>query len=546
MNLIELNANWIQINVAITVDDSMDSTVRRATSADGIPTFNDQDLTQFVRQMRHLGFKICLTMAIENLGDSPGGKQVERWWLGAPQAHIYSSDLYAEYWPWNPSHPQHAEFVEEFYESYGDLAVHFAQLAQDEGVEMFSLGTETDSLFRTQIDLPEWSTAHREHLERLVSRVRAVYDGLLTYEMLNGSLSKDWMPGIEQLYGDLDLDVIGISAYFSALGEPLGRVPTLSELVQGWENVFAEYLEPLAELYPDKPIVFLEFGAMDLPGSAYAPLEGSGTFVSRSTLDANRNGIADGEEEQALILDALFEVVAEEPRILDGFFTGQPFGSLYEYRNWYEGCRPSYKTWGRPAHESLQAAFATLGGGIDASDYPPPLSTSVNWDGVQSMWFQEDEDVGWYKDGIEGQGSDSANWGLAGSDVERVACGITSDGVALLVQFHSDQESVAYRYVIELAGASGSLFFTITPEDGAVYVAVSHDDQWEGLGSCSAGCYMESASQVEAHVPVGIFAEYFAFETLRTAEVRFSADYRDCEGREIFGFPGSGRVVDLR
>ena len=69
------------------------------------------------------------------------------------------------------------------------LAKHFARIAEDEGARLYSLGTETDRLFRTRSGDPDnpnerdWTNNFGQELKVMVDRVRAVYSGLLTYDM---------------------------------------------------------------------------------------------------------------------------------------------------------------------------------------------------------------------------------------------------------------------------------------------------------------------------------------------------------------------------
>ncbi len=79
-----LNVNWVGISVALHLDGSMDSTVERRYSGEGILTFTDQDLVSVIRAFHDHGFGVYLTLAFENLS----GKQVhpvQRWQLGDPK-----------------------------------------------------------------------------------------------------------------------------------------------------------------------------------------------------------------------------------------------------------------------------------------------------------------------------------------------------------------------------------------------------------------------------------------------------------------------------
>ena len=105
----------------------------------------------------------------------------------------------------------------------------------------------------------------------MVSAVRAVYSGLLTYDQHYGVLQRpqgfDGAEGSKFLVQDLGLDVAGVSAYFELLSAPVTRVLSVSELETAWDSVFTNYLVPLQARNPGKPIVFLEFGYVDDIGS---------------------------------------------------------------------------------------------------------------------------------------------------------------------------------------------------------------------------------------------------------------------------------------
>ena len=89
----------------------------------------------------------------------------------------YGSEIKPEFWPWRPDHPDHERFVAEFWETYTQQAVHFARIAEEEGVRLYSLGTETERLFGTRSGGERWPNHFRAELQEMVRRVRAVYSG---------------------------------------------------------------------------------------------------------------------------------------------------------------------------------------------------------------------------------------------------------------------------------------------------------------------------------------------------------------------------------
>ncbi len=98
---------------------------------------------------------------------------------------------------------------------------------------MASLGTETDRLFRTRSGGDYWVNDFDHELRTLVRRVRSVYRGLLTYDMHYSAITDDWFePGSRYLWEDLDLDVVGVSAWFPLTDTPPEAVMSVGRLQQ--------------------------------------------------------------------------------------------------------------------------------------------------------------------------------------------------------------------------------------------------------------------------------------------------------------------------
>ena len=91
---------------------------------------------------------------------------------GADGGPCCDSGIQPEFWPWRPEHLDHPRFVAEFWETYTRQAVHVAAIAEAEGVRMFSLGTETDRLFRTRAG-GYFVNDFGPQLRSMVDRVRA-------------------------------------------------------------------------------------------------------------------------------------------------------------------------------------------------------------------------------------------------------------------------------------------------------------------------------------------------------------------------------------
>ena len=156
----------------------------------------------------------------------------------------------------------------EFWRTHTEQAVQIVTICEEEGVRMYSLGNETERLFRTR-PVGYWRNDFGDELREMVRQVRAVYGGLVTYNMHSFGFTRGGDREFEQLvaqhlWEDLDLDVIGVSAWLPLLAqEALSTVPSVPTLRREYERLFQEIILPLAERYRDRPIVFTEYGAID-------------------------------------------------------------------------------------------------------------------------------------------------------------------------------------------------------------------------------------------------------------------------------------------
>ncbi|MBE7416476.1 MAG: glycoside hydrolase TIM-barrel-like domain-containing protein [Ideonella sp.] len=315
----DLNVNWVGISVALHLDDSMDSSVERKATGVRIPTFADDVLAQMIRTFRRHGFNVYLTLAFELEEAALAAHPVRRWQLGDPNYPAEDPSVVSANWPWSPSHPDHASFVAEFWRSYTDQAVHFARLAQAEGVAMFSLGTETERLFRTRVSA-RWTTQFGDELRAMVAAVRAVYAGRVTYDMhYQGLTTRSYYDNLtDHLWQDLGLDVVGISAYFPLSSVAPTSVMSTAELETAWDAIFRDHLQPLKARNPGKPVLFLEYGYVDSVRAPYEPAAES--FTTRAFADADGDGADDGQRTQANIHQALFATMSRHPGVLEGAF----------------------------------------------------------------------------------------------------------------------------------------------------------------------------------------------------------------------------------
>ena len=117
---------------------------------------------------------------------------------------------------------------------------------------------------------------------------------------------------------DLDLDIVGVSAWFPLTDSRPSTVLSVEALQAGYEQIFQDYLVPLAERNPDRPVVFLEYGAIDAVEAPEEP--GAAAWRPFVFTDANGNGLDDGRETQANIFQALLNTMEQHPGVLNGVF----------------------------------------------------------------------------------------------------------------------------------------------------------------------------------------------------------------------------------
>ena len=345
-----LHVNLIGLSVELTYQDSMDSTVERAANS-----FSDDVLRQFIQEFRAHDIQVYLTLALNDHEATGSARPAPRWLLGD---HRACCGALPEYWPWDPDHADHRRFVAEFWETYTREAVHLARIAEAEGVRLYSLGTETDRLFRTRSGGYFINEFGRE-LRSMVDRVRAVYSGLLTYDMHYDVLRNPgfYGPGQEHLWNDLDLDLVGVSAWFPLTDSRPSTVTSVESLRSKYEQIFRDYLVPLNERNPGRPVVFLEYGAMDMVETPGAPDDPAG-YPPFIFADANGNGLDDGRETQANMYRALLDTMDSHPGVLNGVFWWDNWIAGDELWAEYWAGRRAFAIRDKPTEEIVRSAYA--------------------------------------------------------------------------------------------------------------------------------------------------------------------------------------------
>ena len=163
-------------------------------------------------------------------------------WVAGPQGHGgWSGDIAM----------RSEEEWARWFESYRRFILHYAALAEREGIEVLCVGAE----------LKRATRGHEAEWRRLIAGVREAYHGRLTY-------AANWDGEYEQIGFWDALDYAGVQAYFP-LAE--GERPTLDQLTAGW----APHLKSLERLARStgKRVLFTEIGYRSAPGAAARPWE---------------------------------------------------------------------------------------------------------------------------------------------------------------------------------------------------------------------------------------------------------------------------------
>jgi len=533
-----LNASWVGISVSMTVDSSMDTSIEKCGADDEFATFSDSELRDLIRKLKGFGFKVYVTLAFESMGDGPAGQQVKRWQLGDPYIYREDASVWAEYWPWDPAHEDHEDFVQAFFASYGDFAVSYASLCEQEGVDLFSLGTETDRLFRTGSQGTRWPTAFRTELQDIVGRVKEVFAGAVTYDMLYSSLTDPYPSGLHSLWNDVGMDVIGISAYFHVLSSRAYPIPPTEQvLLDGWRDIFSRYLNPLAESNPALPMIFLEFGYCDVPGSAYDPVGCS--FEQYAFSDRNSDGLDDGEQEQAAILSSFFDVLGENPGTVDGIFTwGEMVSPPSQWENTYSfGCMRHNAIRGNLAEEVVRDAFDQLGGELEVdSPSDDPVRSDEGWARIPyAVEFSTPPNV--EPDAAE------AWYGEPGRNVHGIKAHLENGSLLLRVDLCTSDVLGSFEYLITFRHptiSSKYLVVITAPGDDCAKLDYSDGMQIIEVGYVCNEFVSQDERSIQIQVPESVYEAYVGSADL--AQWPVSLCLRGglkCEPKYLYFFPGT-------
>ena len=190
--------------------------------------------------------------------------------------------------------------VDAWWRSYTRFLLHYAELAQTEGVEMLVIGSELSSLSGPGSEA-RWAGLTRS--------VRATYDGPLAYGANHDALD------LRAPFAFVD--VVGVSAYFPLTRSKDGRSGNL--YAESWRRIARRLARLRREL--DKPLVLLEVGYASVADATQHPWD----YTSSMPIDL---------EEQRAAYAALTDV-ALDADWLDGVLFWNWLGPGGAHDRWY-------------------------------------------------------------------------------------------------------------------------------------------------------------------------------------------------------------------
>ena len=171
-----------------------------------------------------------------------------------------------------------------FENSYTEMILSYAQLCEEENVDLFCIGTELTSFVQKR----------NRYWRSLIKSIRKIYSGKITYAANWDSYNTISFWG--------ELDYIGIDAYF-----PIAKNDdeSLEDLKSGW-LIYTNKMKGISDQY-QKKIIFTEYGYRSHKNCAIKPWE-----HKKKTDSVN-------EEAQSLALQALYESIWSQDYFSGGF-----------------------------------------------------------------------------------------------------------------------------------------------------------------------------------------------------------------------------------
>ena len=325
VNTVSLNFNWYMNTI-------FDPTVYKGTADEDNQTPSNEILMKAVDDAHAAGLRVMLFPAIYvmNLSD--------REWRGRIKPTNW------DIW----------------FESYRNLTVELAKVAQKHKAEFYCIGIE---LLSTEKYTKKW--------KKIIRDIREVYDGKLCY-------SENWDARNKNTEWFHDLDMLAMNAYYKLADEGDGN-PLIEDLVKSWHK-HKKDIADWKNAYK-KPLIITEIGYCSVEDALAQPWD----YLSSNPLDL---------EEQRLGYEAFFSSWYDET-LFNGvyFYHWQGEGGIFDNTYTPRG-KPAaevLKTWYKKIAER-EAKFDALNDSKDV-DVPKSENSNEKADAEDSSAIQTDEET---------------------------------------------------------------------------------------------------------------------------------------------------------
>ncbi len=283
-------------------------------------TASDASLTTAISEAKALGLRVIIKPHVDSID-------------GNWRAHIHPCSITNV----EPC-PTANDLSGAWFSSYDAMMLHYADLAQQQGVTVLSVGAEL-------IDMST-NAAYTNQWRSLISEIRSHFGGKLTYSANWGS--GDFATEYTRIPFWDALDYIGISAYFPLADN--GATPTVDGMTSRWINTWQPQISAVQQQW-NKPVLFIEGGYRSGTGTAQAPFDNWDSWPFNA-------------QEQADCYQATFQAWANV-----SWFAGAAFWNWETDPN-VSGTNTGYSVQNKPA----QSVVTTWYGG--ATNTPPPATAT--------------------------------------------------------------------------------------------------------------------------------------------------------------------------
>ena len=239
------------------------------------PTLTDSELKNIIDKVRKKGIKVVLKPHIDPIDFGINS--------GSGRGSLNPSD-------WD-----------EWFNSYEDFILHYAEFAERENADMLVIGTELDTAVR---DAPNATKKWKD----IIKKIRKIYSGPLTYSA--SCFGECWSPSQVGFWNDLDY--IGFEPYFSLTNK---NNPTIAEIKSVFDKKFDKFAYPLYKKYK-KPIIITEANVYSYNG------------VNKHPIDPPPSNAKADHQEQADYYEAMFQSIIDKDWIQGIYWWGWYLGSI--------------------------------------------------------------------------------------------------------------------------------------------------------------------------------------------------------------------------